>query len=86
MEYGNGGVAVEFVRAVKRGEVRRPFSTADVKEFAEKNGWNVAINHLNVVLSNGSSMTHSLTYKKYFRRVARGLYELSAEGESVPID
>ena len=86
VRYGKDGVAIAFVRAVRRGEVRRPFSTADVREFAEKNSWDVPLSHLRVVLPNGSSLTHSLNYKKYFRRVARGLYELSALGESVPLD
>ena len=84
-KYGEG-FSFEFAKAVKQGMIQRPFSTENVKRFAEMKGWEPSQKYLNVVLPNGSSLTHSLTYKKYFKRVGEGLYELSDEGENVPVD
>lgn len=71
------GLNIEFVRAVKSGVIAEPFCTYDVLLFAKTKGWDPSIRYINVMLANGSSQTHSLTYKKYFVRVGQGKYALS---------
>lgn len=77
------GLAIEFVRAVRAGLVREPFTTEDVKVFAQSQGWNPSSNYVNVLLSNSSSLTHSLTYKKYFSAIGDGNYILSELGKEI---
>lgn len=71
------GLNIEFVRAAKAGRIHEPFSTEDVAKFAEENGWNPSPRYIDVMLANGSSLTHSLTYKKYFLSIGNGQYVLS---------
>ena len=75
-KYGDG-LGIEFVRAVKKGFIKQPFTTQDVKWFAQYKGWDVPDHYVNVLLANGSSENHSLTYKKYFKPCGNGGYELS---------
>ena len=75
-KYGDG-FGIEFVRAVKQGLIKQPFSTQDVRWFAQYKGWNPPDQYMNVLLANGSSENHSLTYKKYFKSLGNGQYELS---------
>ena len=71
------GLNIEFARAVKSGIVSEPFSKDDVAKFSEKNGWSPSHHYIDVMLANGSSLTHSLTYKKYFSSIGKGQYILS---------
>lgn len=75
-KYGDG-LSIEFVRAVKKGEIPEPFTKADVEHFAASKGWNPSSRYVSVMLANGSSPTHSLTYKKYFEALGNGEYRLS---------
>ena len=76
-KYGDG-LNIEFVRAVKTGQISEPFTKDDVAHFAAQKGWNPSPRYINVVLSNGSSLSHSPTYKKYFTALGDGKYHLSA--------
>lgn len=76
-KYGDG-LNIEFVRAVKNGQISEPFTKADVERFAVSKGWHPSPRYINVLLANGSSPTHSLTYKKYFEAMGNGEYRLSA--------
>ena len=71
------GLNIEFARAVKSGQISEPFTKADVDYFAASKGWHPSPRYVNVMLSNGSSPTHSLTYKKYFEALGNGEYCLS---------
>ena len=76
-KYGKG-LGREFAEAVLRHEIREPFTTEDVRAFVQKRGWPIGDNYVNVLLQNGSSPNHSLTYKKYFVNLHHdGLFELS---------
>ena len=75
-KYGDG-FGIEFARAVKIGLIHQPFTTQDVKWFAQYKGWNPPEQYMNVLLANGSSENHSLSYKKYFRSMGNGQYVLS---------
>lgn len=75
-KYGNG-LNVEFAHAVKLGLINEPFSSSDVKNFAISKGWKPSPKYISVMLANGASEKHSLTYKKYFTTVGKGLYMLS---------
>ena len=76
-KYGDG-LNIEFVHAVKNGQISEPYTTADVELFVTSKGWYPSPRYVNVLLSNGSSPTHSLTYKKYFEALGNGQYRLSA--------
>lgn len=71
------GLNIEFVRAVKKGKISEPFTTADVDDFAASKGWHPSPRYVNVMLANGASQTHSLSYKKYFVSLGNGEYRLS---------
>lgn len=75
-KYGDG-LNIEFVRAVKQGLVQQPFCTDDVRAFAHSKGWNPSEHYVQVLLANGASQLHSLTYKKYFKSLGDGQYTLS---------
>ena len=75
-KYGQG-LNIEFVKAVKNGEVSEPFKTEDIRRFAKSRGWNPSENYIAVLLPNGSSETHSNTYKKLFVAIGGGEYILS---------
>ncbi len=80
------GFSAEFAWAVTQGIIQEPFCVDDVKRFAELKGWKPSENYLNVVLPNGSSEKHSLTYKKYFSSVGDGKYVLSDLGKQVNLN
>jgi len=75
-KYGSG-LNVEFAHTVKLGLINEPFNSSDVKNFAISKGWKPSPNYISVLLANGASEKHSLTYKKYFTSVGNGLYMLS---------
>ena len=77
MSRSEQGLSFAFVDAVKKGEIQEPFSTADLKHFVALHSWDYSERYLNVLLANGASATHSLTYTKCFKRVGRGQYVLS---------
>ena len=76
-KYGRG-LNIEIVGAVNRGEIKEPFSVADVKKFAISQGWDIPITYLNVSLANGASPDHSKTYKKYFVALGDGMYKVGS--------
>lgn len=71
------GLNIEFVRAVKKGQIAEPFTKGTVEKFASNKGWNPSPRYVSVMLANGSSLTHSPTYKKYFVSLGDGKYRLS---------
>lgn len=71
------GLNIEFVRAVKKGQIAEPFTKVDVEKFALEKGWHPSPRYVNVMLANGASSSHSLTYKKYFLSLGNGQYRLS---------
>jgi len=75
-KYGRG-LNIEFVEAVKKGEVSEPFATEDVRIFIKSKGWNPPESYIVVMLPNGSSQTHSNNYKKLFNAIGGGQYILS---------
>lgn len=75
-KYGRG-LNIEFAHAVKEGVVKEPFATCDVENFALSMGWKPSPHYISVLLPNGASEEHSLTYKKYFVSVGNGYYTLS---------
>lgn len=79
-KYGRG-LNREIVAEVNKGIILEPFSISDVRALAIRKNWNEEIteNYINCCLGNGSSDTHSLTYKKYFRSVGDGGYIVRAE-------
>lgn len=74
-KYGRG-LNREIVAAVNQRITKEPFSIADVKDLANQNGWNIPNNYVNCCLANGSSLKHSLTYKKYFISLGDGMYQV----------
>jgi hypothetical protein len=75
-KYGRG-LNIEFVCAVKAGEVRIPFNTGDIREFAKRKGWKPSEKYISVLLPNGAAESHSFTYQKLFVSIGNGMYELS---------
>lgn len=75
-KYGRG-LAIEFADAVRKGEVKEPFNTEDLRKFAAEKGWFPRDNYTSVLLPNSSSKTHSHTYRKLFEPVGNGYYILS---------
>ena len=74
-KYGRG-LNRELVAAVNCGLVSEPFDISSLERFVKQKGWSVPKTYLNVALSNATSVTHSLTYGKYFRCISEGKYEL----------
>lgn len=79
------GLNIEFLKAVKMGQIKEPFSREDVAKFAEMKGWKPSRHYINVMLANGFSQTHSLTYKKYFTSIGNGQYICSELGRTTAI-
>lgn len=75
VKYGKG-LNYEIAMAVKRGVIVQPFKIIDVKKFVKNKDWNIPDTYLNVCLANGTSESHSLNYKKYFKAVGDGKYIL----------
>lgn len=74
------GLNKEISIAVKEGKIIEPFSVSDIRTFVSSKGWEIPETYISVCLANGSSETHSSTYKKYFIAVAGGKYRLSNVG------
>ena len=71
------GFAREIYEAARNGEISQPFNVAKIRLFAEHR-WapTPTESFLRSVLPNSEvNDSHSLTYKKYFRRVRLGWYE-----------
>jgi hypothetical protein len=75
------GLNLEFVNAVKAGEVKIPFNTEDVRRFAKRKCWKPSEKYIMVLLPNGSSNTHSPTYNKLFVSIGNGMYILSEKAK-----
>ena len=77
-KYGRG-LNRELAEAVKKGEIANKLNMDVIERFAKKQGWDVPQSYINVALANGSSETHSLTYKKYFKSLGNGDYQVKKE-------
>ena len=77
-KYGRG-LNREIVGAVNEVIIDEPFSVADIRHFAQKNGWNIPENYLIDSLAKASSQEHRFTYKKYFQSLGNGQYQLVDE-------
>ncbi|MCH6265081.1 hypothetical protein [Neobacillus citreus] len=77
--HGESGLGYEIVKAVISGEIIEPITYEKIKLFCKKNNIDATESHMRVILSNSSENTHSPTYKKYFKRVGRGEYEVLSE-------
>ena len=75
-KYGDG-LNREIVRAVNRENMDEPFSVIDVRRFAKQRGWEVKESFITTCLANGSNEQYSHTYRKYFRQLGNGRYELA---------
>ncbi|WPC42385.1 HNH endonuclease [Clostridium sp. JS66] len=73
------GLGYEIVKAVNNGEIIEPITAEKVTELCKIKKFNATKNHIKVILSNATENTHSPTYKKYFKRIGRGEYELLDE-------
>jgi hypothetical protein len=72
----NEGLIPAFLVAVKRAEIKEPFSTEDLREFVSRNNKNYSEKYIRVALPNSCSETHSLSYPKVFVNVGEGKYKL----------
>jgi len=74
-KYGRG-LNREMVAMVNSGQIKEPFSISDVYRLIDLKEWNPSPteNYINCCLANGSSETHSTTYKKYFFATRDGKY------------
>lgn len=77
-KYGEG-LGKEIVKGVKNGELDEPLTTAKIKHFCIKKGWNPSEHYLNVFLANTSSDKHSPTYVKYIDKTNTGEYIVAKE-------
>ena len=70
------GLNREIVAEVNSGIISEPFRVADVRKMITRKRWKPepTNEYINSSLANGSSETHSLTYKKYFQSSGRGTY------------
>lgn len=74
-KYGRG-LNREIVAEVNSGMILEPFRVADVHKMINRKMWKLkpTDKYINSCLANGSSETHSLTYKKYFQSSEEGAY------------
>lgn len=79
-KYGRG-LNREVVAAINAGFISEPFSVRDVRRLIAAKSWKPSPTeqYIVVTLANGASMNHSFTYKKYFRAMGDGLYQLQGE-------
>ncbi|MCM3390242.1 HNH endonuclease [Ureibacillus chungkukjangi] len=75
----DSGLGYKIVEAVRSGEIIEPITYEKIKLFCEINSIDAPESYMRVILSNGSENTHSPTYKKYFKRINRGEYEVLPE-------
>jgi len=75
------GLNREIVSAINSGSISEPFSVQDVRRLIKERCWNPppAEQYIVVTLANAASNSHSSTYKKYFRSIGEGHYELREE-------
>lgn len=73
------GLNREIVAAVNRGELREPLTVNSVRRLAELRGYKPTESHIMVALANAASDSHSPTYRKYFRSLGRGQYQVRDE-------
>lgn len=68
--------------AIKEGKIPTQFLVKDIMDYGKKIGLTYKESYYQVILANGSSETHSPTYKKYLKRLESSLYELSDKGKA----
>lgn len=73
------GLGYEIVKAVNSGDIIEPITADKVMELCREKGFEATENHIKAILPNSTENTHSPTYKKYFRRIGKGEYELLDE-------
>jgi hypothetical protein len=74
-KYGRG-MRIEVTEGILKGKLKEPISSGDIKAYMNVNEWYPEDTYINVFLSNSSSVEHSLSYSKVFKRVSEGKYEL----------
>lgn len=74
------GLNREVVAEVNAGNIKEPFSIADVKEMIQRKAWNPppTDKYVNSCLADAASNNHSHTYGKYFESVGAGFYKVRA--------
>lgn len=77
-KYGEG-LGKEIIKGVNKRELDEPLTTAKIKSFCSKKGWNPPDNYLNAFLANASSEKHSLTYVKCIVKNGNGEYFIAQE-------
>ncbi|MBS4171827.1 hypothetical protein [Bacillus sp. FJAT-49736] len=82
VKYGRG-LNREIVGAVNGQVINEPFAITDIRNFASTKSWNIPDNYINACLTNGASLTHSLTYKKYFISLGDGKYKVDSQFRGV---
>ena len=82
-KYGRG-LNREIVAEVNKGNISEPFSIVDVRTLIARKKWKtVTENYINCCLANGSSESHSGTYKKYFVSLGDGKYRVRDDFKGV---
>ena len=65
--------------AANQGIIEEPFSVVQIRELIAQRNWEITDGYLTVCLANGSSLTHSSNYKKYFVSLENGQYKVSEQ-------
>ncbi len=74
------GLAKEIVKAVNNGEIKEPLTREKIVKFCKMKNYDCSENMLNVILSNSEiDAAHSLTVKRYFKRIDSGKYVVLPE-------
>lgn len=81
-KYGRG-LNREIVGAVNQGVMDEPFSVVQIRELIALRNWDITEGYITVSLPNGSSITHSSNYKKYFESLGNGQYIVSEQFKGV---
>ena len=81
-KYGRG-LNREIVGAVNQGVMEEPFSVVQIRKLIALRNWDITEGYITVSLPNGSSITHSANYKKYFESLGNGQYIVSEQFKGV---
>lgn len=77
------GLNREIVGAVNQGVIEEPFSVVQIRELIAQKNWDITEGYITVSLPNGSSITHSSNYKKYFESLGNGQYQILEQFKGV---
>jgi hypothetical protein len=81
-KYGRG-LNREIVGAVNQGVMEEPFSVVQIRELIALRNWDITEGYITVCLANGSSITHSPNYIKYFVSLGNAQYQVSEQFKGV---